>query len=141
MQEIEIKEKLKNLAERAEKGFSDYIGSYIGDKDGKKIDKNAVKGILRGIVSGFAAFLFGGAELGSGIRPFGAALICATEKNLGYMFVGLVLSSLARWQGAAVDVSAGERGYPPRGKQAQENFPLLEFREFQSAQRQAWVRG
>ncbi len=106
MQEIEIRERLKNLAERAEKGFSDYIGSYIGGKAGKKVDKHTVKRIMRGLISGFTAFLFGGAELGSGIRPFGAALLCAAEKNLGYMFIGLVLSALARWRGAAVDITA-----------------------------------
>lgn len=105
MQETEIREKLKGAAGRAEKLLGGYIGKYInGGRSGKISLKKESVLMARGILFGLTSFLFACARLQEGIRPFGTALLCASETNIPWIFAGLIVSAFTRKETMLINI-------------------------------------
>ncbi len=82
-----------------EKGALSYISKWVGsyvktEKEAKKADTKAVGDGIRGIFSFIIAFALSRAEVFGGVMPFGIALLCGSEKSIGWILGGTVLSCL-----------------------------------------------
>ena len=96
MQETENKEKLRGAVGKFEKLIGKYFGGYIEGDKGKVLECGS---ILKGIGSGLLGYLFASAEIWGGASPFGAALLCAAETRVYYIYAGLIFSLLVKGGG------------------------------------------
>ncbi len=99
MQETEISLRLKEFLRRFRYGSAEKE-----EKEKKKTAalKKRLLELSRSIASLGLSFLLDGAKLGSGISPFGSALLLSAEKNVVFIFLGLTLSLLVRKEELAV---------------------------------------
>ncbi len=95
MQDTEIKDRLLRWSERLEKGLSRWLGRYITIQADKPLSLRRIgQEVGRGLLCSAIAYLLTQGQSIGGTRPFGLALLCAAGRRGGYLFGGLLLSSL-----------------------------------------------
>ncbi len=88
--------KLKTLKdgflEKLKKFFSHYVSTDISTQ--KQSLNRRLNFVVRGLGLGVMSFFFGRAEIAFSVIPFGSALLCASEKYVPFIYIGLLTSSL-----------------------------------------------
>lgn len=77
---------------KKQEGFKEFFASLTRDK--RRANERLV-GLFVGTAFGIAAYLLGGCELLFSTFPLGIALLCAADRHLPYILVGLLLSAPA----------------------------------------------
>ncbi len=76
-------------------GLSKWVGTYIKtEKKSEKTEGKVAEAGIRGIFSFTLAFVLSRAEVMGGTMPFGLSYLCGSEKHVGWVLSGILLSSL-----------------------------------------------
>lgn len=85
--------------QKKEKGIITYLSKWVGtylkpEKESKKADAKAIGEGIRGIFALMIGFTLSRAEMFGGTTPLGLALLSVSEKSVGWILSGALLSSL-----------------------------------------------
>ena len=58
-----------------------------------------IRGLLPAALYGFCGYLSGLCALPFGVYPFGVALLASADKNAPFVFIGLLISAIGRFDG------------------------------------------
>ncbi len=84
-------------------GISELVRALVGDRS--RANERLIA-IIAGVAFGLAAYFFGRCELLFATYPLGIALICAANRHLPYILIGLCLSAGATTVSPAVAIGA-----------------------------------
>ena len=72
-----------------------WIGTYVkGETEAKKTDVRAAESGMRGVFAFIFGLMLSRAEVLGGVMPFGLAYLCGSERSVGWIFGGILISSL-----------------------------------------------
>ena len=95
MDGTELKQRLKKTKGGIAQLLTKWLGRYVDlNGDSLKVGQAVAKEILKGLIYTVMAFVFSRARAFGTTYPFGLSLLCGSEKKVGYIILGVLLSSV-----------------------------------------------